>query len=138
MSTSPSGFPLERCSSRAASMSSAEANPRSTKISPIRLRLVAVPFADVRRAGARRRLLLLLELGPLLRQHARELDAGDVELRDEDLAQQVAALGLQLEGALELLGRQKPAFDEQGADEARLQDRSVTHARSIGNPSFGL
>ena len=80
----------------------------------------------------------LLELGPLLGEHAGELDARDVELGDEDLPEQLPALGLKLERTVELLLGQKPTLDEEGADQTRLKDRCVTHATCIGNPSFGL
>ncbi len=80
----------------------------------------------------------LLELGPLLGEHAGELDPRDVELGDQDLAQEHSRLGLELEGTLELLVGQKPTLDEEGADQPRLQDRCLRHATCIGNPSFGL
>jgi hypothetical protein len=58
---------------------------------------------------------------------------------DEDLTEERAVLRrLQLERALELLLGQQSAIDEECADQARLENRCVAHATSIGNPSFGL
>ena len=82
------------------------------------------------------RLAVALELGPLLREHARELEAGDAELRNDDLAQPLAARLLLLQGKLELFLRDEPLLDEEGADQARRHGRGRFHIASIGRHPF--
>ena len=104
----------------------------------MRRRVAAVPLGRSGCSSSDARRLLLLELGPLLGEHAGELETRDLELGDQDLPEQLPALGLNLESAVELLLGQKPTLDEERADQTRLKHRCVNHATCIGNPSFGL
>ena len=58
------------------------------------------------------------ELGPLLRDDARKLLARDAESLDEDLAELLTRLALDLEGDADLAFRDEAALDEERADES--------------------
>ena len=75
-------------------------------------------------------------LFPLLGQDARELETGHAEVRDEHLTEAFSALLLDLERALQLLGRHEAALDEHGPNQAGRGGRRFAHVLSIGSPSF--
>ena len=58
------------------------------------------------------------ELGPLLRNDARELLARDAESLDEKLAELLTRLALDLERDADLAFGDEPALDEERADES--------------------
>ena len=135
----PSGCPVSFCASAPRRARSRPTKPRSTKISPMRRRsppcrgdpaIRPLLVRPAHLAGPR-----LLELGPLLGEHAGELDTRDLELGDEDLPEQLPALGLELERALELLVGQKPTLDEEGADQPRLKT-DASHSRDVYRQSL--
>ncbi len=78
----------------------------------------------------------LLELCPLLGEHARELEPRHAELGDDDLSQPFTRFLLHLQRALQLLTRDQILLHEDGADQARLDRRSCFHLTPIGSHSF--
>ena len=68
-----------------------------------------------------------LEVGPLLCEHARELDAGDAEVLNEDLPEMLLRLDLDRESSLELLLGDEAALEENGADKPRRDWIRRTH-----------
>ena len=134
---SPSFSPPSFWISSARSSSASVTSPRSTKISPSGRLGSPSPLCSScfgwlcrhlggRRHDLERRLLGLrrrgarvrpLEVRPLLREHARELDAGHAEVLDEDLSEVLFRLDLDRKSSLELLLGNEAALEEDGADQ---------------------
>ena len=78
------------------------------------------------------------ELGPLIRHDARELLARHAEALDENLAELLARLPLDLERDADLAFGDKPALDEERADEPGWKRLWSRHGPCIGSPSNEL
>src|SRR4029079_4417051 len=78
------------------------------------------------------------ELGPLLRDNARELLARDAEPLDEELAELLTRLALDLEGDADLAFGDESALDEERADESGRKGLRCGHDPCIGSPSNEL
>ena len=75
---------------------------------------------------------------PLLGHDLRELCPGDAEALDEDLAELLVGLLLDLEREPDLALGDETALDEERADETGPEELLRVHASCIGNPPFGL
>ena len=75
---------------------------------------------------------------PLLGDHLCQLRARDAEALDQDLAELLVGLLLDLERHPDLALGDEPALDEEAADQPGGNELLRSHSVSIGNPPFGL
>jgi len=72
---------------------------------------------------------------PLFCEHARDVESGNAELGDHDLAETISRLLLQLQRTVELLLRNEVVLDEDRTEQTRSCDSGRFHIPYIGNPS---